>query len=305
MSTELHKAQKAFQDELVAAKLLVPTGVPGIYGRSGVFESIIDGIDHVVRRAASDDGAEVLRFPPVVTRSNFVKSGYMKSFPQLAGAISAFQGNDRDHLELLRQIEEGEDWSRMLKPTEVVLKPAACYPVYPTASGTLPSDGRLFDVLSYCFRHEPSDDPARMQLFRMHEYIRIGDVEHVKVFRDTWFERGQKVLADLGLDGRPDVANDPFFGRGGKVLAAGQREQQLKFELLVSIYGDDNPTACVSLNYHQEHFAHLFDIKTSKGEWAHTSCIGFGMERIALALLKKHGLDPKSWPTAVRSVMWP
>lgn len=305
MSTELAKAHKAFQEELVAAKLLVPTGVPGIYGRSGVFESIIDGIDHVVRTAASGDGAEVLRFPPVVTRSNFVKSGYMKSFPQLAGAINAFQGNDRDHIELLRQIEAGEDWSRMLKPTEVVLKPAACYPVYPTATGTLPDDGRLFDVLSYCFRHEPSEDPARMQLFRMHEYIRIGDVEHVKVFRDAWFERGQKVLADLGLDGRPDVANDPFFGRGGKVLAAGQREQQLKFELLVSIYGDDNPTACVSLNYHQEHFAHLFDIKTSKGEWAHTSCIGFGMERIALALLKKHGLDPKSWPTAVRSVMWP
>lgn len=279
--------------------------MPGIYGRNGVFESIIDGIDHVVKTSARDDGAEVLRFPPVVTRPNFVKSGYMKSFPQLAGAVSAFQGSDRDHLELLRQIEAGEDWSKSLKPTEVVLKPAACYPVYPTATGTLPEGGRTVDVLSYCYRHEPSEDPARMQMFRMHEYIRIGDVDDVKVFRDTWFERGQKVLADLGLDGRPDVANDPFFGRGGKVLAAGQREQQLKFELLVPIYGEENPTAVVSLNYHQEHFAHLFDIKTSKGEWAHTSCIGFGMERIALALLKKYGLDPKAWPTAVRSAMWP
>jgi len=305
MSTALSQLHKSFQQELIAAKLLVPTGVPGIYGRSGVFESIIDGIDLVVRTASAADEAEVLRFPPVVTRANFVKSGYMKSFPQLAGSVHAFMGNDKDHLELLRQIEAGEEWSQGLKPTEVVLKPAACYPVYPTATGTLPEEGRLFDVLSYCFRHEPSDDPARMQMFRMHELVRIADPERVQVFRDTWFERGQKVLADLGLDGRPDVANDPFFGRGGKVLAAGQREQQLKFELLVSIYGDENPTACVSLNYHQEHFAHLFEIKTQKGEYAHTACIGFGMERIALALLKKHGLDPKAWPTKVRSVMWP
>ena len=31
------------------------------------------------------------------------------------------------------------------------------------------------DVFSYCFRHEPSVDPARMQMFRMREFVRIGE----------------------------------------------------------------------------------------------------------------------------------
>lgn len=298
--TEPNQAHVAFLRELVDQKLLVETGVRGVYGRSGAFEALIDGIDRQVKLASSGDGAEVLRFPPVVTRKNFEKSGYMKSFPQLAGSVHVFRGNDRAHQELLATIEAGDDWAKALVPADLVLKPAACYPVYPTASGTLPEGGRLFDVMSYCFRHEPSDDPARMQLFRMHELIRIGAPDGVKSFRETWFERGQRVLRDLGLDAVPVVANDPFFGRGGKVLAISQRELELKFELVVPICSEQEPTAVVSLNYHQEHFAHLFEIKTHAGDYAHTACIGFGLERIALAMLKKHGLDMDRWSAPLR-----
>jgi hypothetical protein len=32
-----------------------------------------------------------------------------------------------------------------------------------------------------------------------------------------------------------DVANDPFFGRAGRIMASSQRDQGLKFELLVPI----------------------------------------------------------------------
>ncbi len=33
--------------------------------------------------------------------------------------------------------------------------------------------------MSYCFRHEPSDDAGRMQMFRMHEHVRAADPESV------------------------------------------------------------------------------------------------------------------------------
>jgi seryl-tRNA synthetase len=139
-----------------------------------------------------------------------------------------------------------------------------------------------------------------MQMFRQREYVRIGTPEQVQAFRKSWYERGQQVLADLSLDARPDVANDPFFGRGGKMLKMNQRDQELKHELLIDITSSEKPTACVSINYHQDHFGHLFHIKTPNGEHAHTSCIGFGMERIALAMFKKHGYVPVEWPKAVR-----
>ena len=40
--------------------------------------------------------------------------------------------------------------------------------------------------------------------------------------------------------------------------------------------------------------------RTADGEVAHTACVGFGMERIALALFRTHGLDPERWPRRVR-----
>jgi len=49
-------------------------------------------------------------------------------------------------------VNEGKPWGDMLGMTDVVLNPAACYPVYPTLTGTLPLEGRLVDVMSYCFR---------------------------------------------------------------------------------------------------------------------------------------------------------
>jgi hypothetical protein len=38
---------------------------------------------------------------------------------------------------------------------------------------------------------------------------------------------------------------------------------------------------------------------------AHSACVGFGLERCALALLKVHGLHTSSWPVSVRSALSP
>ena len=51
------------------------------------------------------------------------------------------------------------------------------------------------------------------------------------------------------------------------------------------------PTAVASFNYHQDHFAATYGIVIEGGEAAHTACLGFGLERITLALLREHGLD--------------
>ena len=40
------------------------------------------------------------------------------------------------------------------------------------------------------------------------------------------------------------------------------------------------------------------------GSVAHTACVGFGLERIALALFAHHGLDVKVWPELVRKTLW-
>ena len=298
-------ARNTYMAELVGAGLLIPSGVPGINGRSATFEWIVEGIVSAITRRSAFDRAEIVRFPPVVTRENYVRSGHVKSFPHLAGSVHAFVGDDRAHRALLAKVDAGERWTDDLEPTDVVLTPAACYPLYPYSAGTVPSDGRLFDVQSYCFRHEPSNDPMRMQMFRQQEHVRIGTPAQVAMWRDTWFARSQELLTDLRLQFVAEVANDPFFGRSGRLMAASQREQALKFELNVAIIHPDHPTACVSLNAHEDHFGHEFGIFLADGSHASTSCIGFGLERTALALLRRHGLDPQQWPSDVRSVLEP
>jgi len=293
----------AYREELIASGLLIPTGVPGVYGRSGLFEGVIEHFEALVTRAGRAEHPERVCFPPIIPRRDFETSEYLKSFPQLAGSVHSFNGTERDHIRLLNQLEKGEDWTRGLPSTEVTLTPAACYPIYPQLRGTLPPDGKLIDMQSYVFRHEPSPDPCRMQMFRQREYVRIGTPDAVRRHRDLWLERGLDILKRLELPAQAVIANDPFFGRAGQMLANNQREQSLKFELVIPIGSADAPTACISCNYHQDHFGHLFGIRTVDGADAHTACIGFGLERIALALFRHHGLDPDRWSSGVRDTL--
>src|SRR5580692_972707 len=190
--------------------------------------------------------------------------------------------------------------------TELVLTPAACYPVYPeiASRGTLAPGGVTVDAGSaYVFRNEPSGDPARMQMFHQREIVRIGEPETVVSWRELWRERASALLRGIGLDAQFALATDPFFGRAGRMLAASQREQELKFEVVVPIAGPE-PTAVASFNYHQDHFTAAYGIEFANGAPVHTACLGFGVERITLALFRAHGLDSQAWPAEVRSRLW-
>ncbi len=298
--------QTSFLDRLFESGLLIDTGVDGLYGRSGQFEDVISAFERLIDKFGGADGAEAIRFPPGMNRAFFETSGYMKSFPQLAGTVHSFCGNELDHMSLLKCMEVGDDWTKDQQATDIVLTPAACYPLYPTVAkrGAIPEDGALYDLQSYCFRHEPSKDPARQQLFRMREYVCMGSEKHVTDFRQSWMDRGVEMMKAVGLDVTIDVANDPFFGRAGKMLANNQRDQNLKFELLIPITSVAKPTACMSFNYHQDAFGTKWGLNFADGSVVHTACVGFGLERIALALFHTHGLDTKEWPESVRKALW-
>ncbi|MGT2511840.1 amino acid--[acyl-carrier-protein] ligase [Cupriavidus basilensis] len=298
--------QPTFLAALLDAGLLIPTGVQGLYGRSETFEAIADGLNAAITALGSDQHAEILRFPPAIGQADFETSEYMKSFPQLAGTVHSFCGDDRGHRRLLARLEDGDAWTDQQAFSGVVLTPAACYPVYPVMArrGPLPWQGKVVDVLSYCYRHEPSLEPTRMQLFRQREYVCLGPAERIVAFRQLWMERGLRLGKALELPVQVDVANDPFFGRGGKIVADSQRELRLKFELLIPVNDGAPATACMSFNYHMDHFGALWGIRTDDGGTAHTGCVGFGIERLGLALLRHHGLEPARWPRGVRERLW-
>ena len=223
-------------------------------------------------------------------RSVLEQSGYLSSFPDMIGTVSTFTGDNAAHKRLMEAAQSGGDWTAMLEAADVSLCPAVCHPLYPTLGGTLPEGGSRYDVSGWCFRHEPSLDPARMQSFRQHDLVYVGDADAASQHRDRWLQLGAEILTSFGLVVEKVVANDPFFGRVGRILAENQRAETLKFEIVTPVNSVEHPTAIASANCHLDHFGEPFGIVTADGAVAHSCCFGFGLDRITLALLRTHGV---------------
>jgi seryl-tRNA synthetase len=290
--------------ESITNSLLQPTSASGVHARTGLFEQVIDGLTAVIT-ARRESGTEILRFPPVMSRALVEKSGYLKTFPHLLGCVSCLHGGET----AIRALIEGEatdpDWVDGLAATDLVLTPAACYPLYPliAARGAVPTRGLAFDVASYCFRREASHEPGRLQSFRMREYVCVGAPEVALAFRRRWIARAEELAQQLALPYKLAAASDPFFGRVGKIMAMSQVEQELKFELLIPVNSEEHPTACMSFNYHQDHFGTTWGLHTDAQEVAHTACVAFGLDRLGLALFATHGLDLQKWPASARETL--
>lgn len=279
-------------------------GSPGVYGRTALYEDVVERLAVLISRHREAD-TEVMRFPPVMNRAQLERSGYLKSFPNLLGCVCGLHGTDSEIHTAVSRFEAGGDWTQALSPADLVLSPAACYPVYPIAAsrGPVPAGGWHFDVAADCFRREPSHHLDRLQSFRMREFVCIGSPDQAFAFRQRWIGRAQEIARDLGLTFRVDDASDPFFGRVGQMMALSQKQLSLKFELLVPLRSEEQPTACMSFNYHREHFGAAWGIVDAAGEPAHTACVAFGMDRLAVAMFHTHGGNTACWPIAVRDLL--
>lgn len=300
------ESEQSFLRDLIRFGHFIPSGEAGIYGRGEIFEDVRKRFEALVSSTAEPDRPERLRFPPLIPKSTLERAGYLHSFPHLCGSVFSFSGGEADALNLTEKADRGDNWGQHLSMTNVVLVPAACYPAYPAIAqrGPLPLGGATLDLGgSYVYRNEPSGDPARLQMFHQHEMVRIGEMEEVLDWRETWMRRACGIFETVGLDASLETASDPFFGRGGKLLAKAQREQSLKFEITVPI-ASSNRTAVSSFNFHQQHFGSAFGIQLHHGAAASTACLGFGLERITLALFKAHGMDTRDWPVSVREKLW-
>ena len=190
--------QAEYLEELVAHGMIIESGVPGIYGHNEVFEDIRLGLERLLAaKRAGPQGAKRLRFPPLLPRRHLETSGYLAAFPHLAGTVYAFDGDEAQACQLAERAGCHEDWSEFQTMTDVTLMPAACYPIYPAiaARGPVARGGVFIEAGgSWVFRHEPSLDPARREMFRQHELVRVGEPKVVLEWRDSWARRGLELL---------------------------------------------------------------------------------------------------------------
>ena len=298
--------QLEFRNSLVESAFLVPMAGTGVYGMSAKFEEIVTALDTFIGKRGADLPTTRVRFPPLLPFTSFQLTDFGPSFPNLMGAVFTFNGGDKEHATLLTQMQQEEEWRQALEPSDLMLVSAACHPAYAMFGPSVPAGGRYADVLGYCFRQEASDDPMRMRVFRQREFVYIGEPGRATAHCEQWIGRSMQLLRELGLDVFAEPANDPFFGRAGRILASGQRASQLKTELVLRSAGSPTPPAgmaLASVNNHADHFGQRFNIQLPTAHVAHSACVGFGLERISLTLLRIHGLDPAAWPGQVRSLL--
>ncbi|MGX7828514.1 hypothetical protein ACTG9Q_25820 [Actinokineospora sp. 24-640] len=253
------------------------------------FERVVGLIRAGVAGLAEDEGFHRLAIPPVIARSTIERAGYARTFPQLLGTVHGFQGTPREWARLSPLAVEGGQWHTDQRIGDLVLLPAACYPVYATIAGTDLAVPVKVGVEATCFRQEATSEPGRLRSFRMLELVTAGDEEHCLKWRAAWLNRVTDWLTGLGLDPSVEVADDPFFGPTKKFYQAAQRQQELKLEFRVPV-ADGVVQAVASANYHKEHFGDVFGF-TADGAAGHTACVAFGLERLAMALIWRHGAD--------------
>ncbi|MFC4857320.1 hypothetical protein [Actinophytocola glycyrrhizae] len=262
---------------------LVPTPVPGVHLSTGAFESVVHGLAAALG-TLEPDGVQRLRTPPVIAREIIEKVGYHRNFPHLLGRVYTRTSTGTP-------IE-----------SDLVLLPAGCYCVYPLFADTALAATTERSVEATCFRQEADAEVGRLRSFRMRELVRLGTAENCLGWRDDRLAAAQQMLADMGLRTESAVAGDPFFGSGGRMMRALQQERKLKIELLAEV-GPGQTQAVASGNYHVDQFGRLFAITGPDGAVAHTACLALGYERLALALLHRHGPDPSRWPEHVRKLL--
>ena len=160
---------------------------------------------------------------------------------------------------------------------------------------------RTGTAVGACHRYESraATGLERLREFRMREIFAIGERNEVLQFRDHLIEGQRRFLQTFALNGCIETASDPFFvDTSSKAIY--QLSLNLKYEVKALLPYKNDVLAISSVNYHENFFSRSFDIYGAQGETLHSCCLGFGLERWALAILAQYGPQPRDWPEAVQ-----
>ena len=281
----------------------------GIYTLGPLLTRIIDYFESQFLSLADSFNAEPYRFPTLIPAESLERVGYFSAFPHSLTFVTHL----REDLDVIDHFADGAatEAGALNTPLEsfdrvrTLLSPAVCYHLYFALAGNpLPNGELAATAVSNCFRYESINLTSleRMWNFTMREVIFVGSKEYVLENREIARQRMAPFFEQIGLAYRVETANDPFFVGEFRKQAAFQSAFQLKFEIRASLPFKNSTLAIGSYNYHQDFFGRHLDISLPDGSPAHTGCVAFGLERVALAFLAQYGLDPGNWPEAVRRI---
>lgn len=278
----------------------------GWFGFGPRLLELMELFDRDVRALADRMSAIPHQFPTLIGADVLDRCRYLRSFPSALTMVSHL----REDLGAIQDFASAAAWdekaerlicdSAHLSSIQCLLSPSVCFHYYAWLKNRS-IESSCVTALGKCFRFESSNMAGLERLwdFTMREVIFVGSAEHVLAQRQQVIDESASLLDRWGLAYEIKSATDPFFIEDYASMAAFQLAFDLKFEILAPLPYNQKDLAIGSFNYHQDFFGRSFGIIGADGQPVHTGCVGFGYERVALAFLAQHGLDPKRWPPAV------
>jgi len=92
----------------IAEGLFRPMGVDGVYARTALYAHVVERLENYIS-GQRDPAVEIMRFPPVMSRKQLEKSGYLKSFPNLLGCVCALHGSEASIRSAVDRHDDGGD----------------------------------------------------------------------------------------------------------------------------------------------------------------------------------------------------
>lgn len=278
----------------------------GRYGYGPLLIDLLGRLERLCEGYGRRVQARPQQFPSLIGADTLTTCSYINNFPHSLNLVLHLR-TDLDAIKRFsattsfdgQQLQVDKD---CLASPETLLSPSVCFHCYRWLADSQCQEGRAFLAAGKCFRYESGNMSGLERLwdFTMHETIFVGTKDYVLAHRAACLDFAQTIAEALDLDYRIETATDPFFIEDFATQASFQSAFDLKFEFVATLPYRDRSLAVGSINYHQNFFGRAFRITDGDGAPVHTVCMGFGLDRLALAILAQHGCDAARWPSALR-----
>ena len=232
----------------------------------------LDGVDHRIRSMATSLGAREVQYPVLISRDALERAEYQQAFPHLLMSVcrpASSEPGQPTGCEAQGADNHGA-WC---------LSPAVCYHTYAQLADQELDVPAVVTARGRCFRSERETATGIRQIeFEMRELVFLGPADKIEALANAAQSAVETVAIEMGLQGRWQTAEDPFFlpAASGKALL--QRLLKLKVEYQ---WPGPGGLALASVNRHGTFFGQRFNITTPDGRPVHSACVAVGLDRWA------------------------
>ena len=276
----------------------------GRFGFGPRLSQLIDYFDLELFSSAGRLNAASHQFPTLLGADVMERCRYLRTFPHSLSLVTHL----REDMDAIHDFAATAHWDgkglacspEHLAKAKCFLSPNVCFHCYAWLQDSRNLKPQSFTAVGKCFRYESGNLSGLERLwdFTMREWIFVGPREYVLEQRRLATEISIELLDRWNMTYEIRSAADPV-AVDQTAIASYQMAFDLKHEVQAALPYKQATLAVGSLNFHEDFFGRALSIEIEPGLAANMGCVGFGLERLALAFLAQHSLDPRRWPAVV------